>query len=108
MGIGTDRGRINTEGAFVDWNEDIWKFCSEEDKIYDMIENLTGPLIRLKNLKNRYPAYLTFFAENKRYTPQETHVIGHIATYVISVQEALALAEKDSGRYLLNLYKNLC
>lgn len=94
LGIGTDQE-----------DYELWYLVSEENKIYDMIENLRGPLIRFKNLKNRYPDYAIFIAENKRYTPQEAHVILHIASYVTSVNEALALAEKDSGRYLLNLLK---
>lgn len=104
LGIGTDRWTINAQGV-LQWNEDIWKLVHQEDKIYDMIENLSGPLIRFRNFKNRYSDYLTFFAENKRYTPQEAHVILHIATYVISVREALKLAQIDGGRYLLNLVK---
>lgn len=105
LGIGNDRGTITEQGTLEGWSEDLSKLVQQEDKIYDTIENLHGPLIRFKNLKNRYPDLLTFFAENKRYTPQEAHVILHIATYVIAVREALALAPKDGGRYLLNLLK---
>jgi hypothetical protein len=105
LGIGTDRGTITPEGTLEGYSKDIHQLVSQEDEIYDMIENLSGPLIRFKNLKSRYPAYLIFFTENRRYTPQEAHVILHIANYVLSVKEALSLAQKDNGRYLLNLLK---
>jgi hypothetical protein len=86
-------------------NYDIWKLGNDEWAIYSMIENLSGPTMMFKNLSNRYKNYLEFVAENKRYSPQEAHVILHIANYVIAVRESLALAEKDAGRYLLNLLK---
>ncbi len=86
-------------------NYDIWKLGDEEWKIYSMIENLSGPVVIFKNLDKRYKNYLEFVAENKRYSPQEAHVILHIATYVIAMRECLALAEKDAGRYLFNLLK---
>ena len=86
-------------------NSDIDRLGAEEWAIYSMIENLSGPVMVFKNLNTRYKNYFEFLAENKRYSPQEAHVILHIATYVIAVRHALTLVEKDAGRYLLNLLK---
>ncbi len=83
----------------------IWELTTVEYGIYNVLENLSGPLIRFKNLKNRYKSYLDFIAENKRYTPQEAHVALHIAAYVIAVEEAFALAKYDGGRHLYYLLK---
>jgi len=91
-------------GTFLE-NKDVDDLQSLESEIYDAIENLTGPVLKFKNLVHRYGSYRTFLQENKKYTQQESHVILHIATYVSQVTEALALADKDGGRYLFNLLK---
>ena len=92
----------------------IWKLQDEESKISQMVEDYTtdtilehrsGLVLRFKNVQDQYSEYFDFFAENKKYTQEEAHVIMHLATYVIQTKEALELSEKDDGRYLYNLLK---
>lgn len=105
-------------------NEDISLLDYMEYNIYNALENLHGPLLTFHNLAKRYNSYKRFLFEEregkygekdannnyiykfgKRYTPQEAHVVLHIAAYVLAIEEALALAKYDEGRHLYNLLK---
>jgi hypothetical protein len=102
MGLGT-----------VEENYDLNMLDWIEGDIYNTLENLQGPNIRFNNLDRRYKEYKRFLAEEhegkgkfgKRYTPQEAHVVLHIAAFVTEVEEAYEAAKYDNGRHLVNILR---